>query len=140
MTHIVEPSWTIILDFRIFNELQGCIWKATGPSFKPLKPAKPWMTGLNSLACVYARCAHSLFHPCFAPVCLKILACAYVGRPMPRPYVWGALSCKPLQARWQGQAGRQCHCIGWFATVSPGHAFQILRTVPSPHNLDGQRS
>jgi len=33
------------------------------------------------------------------------------GRPLNR-------SCKPLQARWQGQAGRQCLCTGQFATVS----------------------
>jgi len=32
-----------------------------------------------------------------------------------RPRTW---SCKPAQARWQGQAGRRCHWIGQFATVS----------------------
>jgi len=51
-------------------------------------------------------------------------------------------SCKPLQARWQDQAGRQCLCTSRFASVSLSWPcfYDCKRTVTSPHRLDGQNS
>jgi len=50
----------------------------------------PWMAGLASLACAYAYAPFSLTLD--SPQCsLQVLACACVGRPMPRPDVGEAL-------------------------------------------------
>jgi len=60
-----------------------------------------WMAGVASLACAYVR---AVLSPCFtlaSPRCfLQVLACACVGRAMPRLDVGGALRF--------GQWGRAC--------------------------------
>ena len=67
------------------------------------------LDGRSGLTCMRTSIRAVLPHPCFTPMLSQVLACACVGRLMPRPYVREALRlgggpAADLQATWGGQA------------------------------------